>query len=114
MSVYVDPMQPVIPNRNWRSASACHMFADTVTELHEMAQAIGLRRSWFQHRAGRLPHYDLTTSKRREAVAMGAVQMTRREAVMYWKMRRWITGRPGRPEGSASLPRTRVSPGRPH
>jgi hypothetical protein len=63
------------------------MFADTVAELHEMAQAIGLRRSWFQHRAGRVPHYDLTSRKRRQAVAKGAVEMTRREAVMYWQMR---------------------------
>lgn len=49
----------------------CHLWADTVEELHALAARIGLRRSWFQSHT-RLPHYDLTPSKRALAIAAGA------------------------------------------
>jgi len=52
MSVYVDPLI------NWgagaeapkcfRNKPSCHMYADTLEELHKMAIAIGLKRAWFQ------------------------------------------------------------------
>jgi len=82
VSVYVDPMMACIPNHNWRWTSACHLTADAIDELHAFAALIGLKRCWFQNRRGRnFPHYDLTEGKRREAVAAGAIELTRRQAV---------------------------------
>ena len=77
MSVYVD---------NYRAPFGrmvmCHMLADTRAELHEMADRLGLKRSWFQdsppHSA---PHYDVALSKRDEAVRLGAILVDRRGLV---------------------------------
>lgn len=57
----------------------CHLFADVPdsAELHAFAASIGLRRSWFQKN-----HYDLTPSRRALAVARGAKEVGRTEAVM--------------------------------
>lgn len=86
MSVYVDPLM----DHGWilqggRKLS-CHMFADTEEELHGFAESIGLRRAWFQGEDHKeLGHYDLTLSKRRDAIRAGAVQVSRREAVNLWR-----------------------------
>jgi hypothetical protein len=59
-----------------------HMQADTLEELHAMADRLGLKRSWFQSKPGRpwRDHYDLTSAKRRLAIALGAIPITWREA----------------------------------
>jgi hypothetical protein len=62
------------------------MIADTQEELHEMADKIGLQRRWFQlpkkHNGKPFPpdsyaanawHYDVVQTKRRAAIALGAV-----------------------------------------
>jgi hypothetical protein len=54
------------------------MMADTLEELHEMADKIGLKRSWFQGKAS-TPHYDLIESKRELALKNGAVFKSARE-----------------------------------
>lgn len=61
MTVYVD--SPV-----WRLGRMimCHMVADSVEELHEMAQSVGVARRWFQD-AQSAQHYDVCKSKRDEA-----------------------------------------------
>lgn len=66
MRVYVDRARWRWPGRTW-----CHMAADGVEELHAFARRLGLKRAWFQDR--RIPHYDLTETKRAEAVLLGAV-----------------------------------------
>jgi len=69
----------------------CHLFAYPVTPenleiLHEFAAGIGMRRAWFQNKST-LPHYDLVESRRKHAVAEGAVQ------VSYWKdLAKFIAG----------------------
>ena len=68
MTVYVDNAR--IPWRGWRMS---HMYADTPSELHALADRIGLKRSWFQDTGHGLPHYDLTDGKRAQALAAGAV-----------------------------------------
>ena len=82
MSVYVDELirwpQPAKPGAERYFGSgkpSCHMTADSLEELHAMADRIGLRRSWCQYRA-RLEHthYDLTPSKRALAVRFGAME----------------------------------------
>ncbi len=58
----------------------CHMLADTLEELHAMADRIGIQRKWFQNK--RVPHCDICMSKRRLAVAAGAIEVDRRETVV--------------------------------
>jgi hypothetical protein len=83
MPVYVDPLFGCIPNARWRWDKACHLFADTIDELHEFAKKVGLKRVWFQ--PGRLPHYDLTEKRRAKAIQLGVIPLTRKEAVSKWK-----------------------------
>jgi hypothetical protein len=73
MSVYVDPLRPCIPSRKWPYRESCHLVTDLadLTDLHELAGRIGLKRAGFQDHP-LLPHYDLTPGKRREAIAAGA------------------------------------------
>lgn len=77
MAVYVDEL------RRWPTAIACfkagscHLTADTLPELHAFALRLGLRRAWFQ--GGRVPHYDLTASRRTLAAHLGAVEVSARE-----------------------------------
>lgn len=90
MSVYVDELVdhglgavPEVPRaRYW-----CHLFADTEAELHAFAARIGMRRSWFQDH-GSVKHYDLTQSRRRLAVAAGAIE---RSAFDFLRARRAAT-----------------------
>jgi hypothetical protein len=88
MSVYVDPLMACVPNPRWKWDSACHMFADSLAELHDFAARIGLLHTWFQ-RSSRIPHYDLTPGKRREAVAAGAVELDRRQTINFWHAKGW-------------------------
>ena len=78
MSVYVDDMR-----RPYGRLIMCHMVADTEVELHEMAGKIGVARRWHQG-----DHYDICMAKRSVAVANGAKEITRREAVRVVGRRR--------------------------
>lgn len=73
MAVYVDKQR----NR-YRRMIMCHMFADTLEELHSMADKIELDRKWFQGKS--TPHYDICLSMRKKAVKNGAVEIGNREA----------------------------------
>lgn len=76
MSVYVDDMY-LTPMGQYGRMKMSHMMADSLDELHEMADKIGIKRKWFQG-----DHYDICLSKRHEAVAHGAVEITMREMVV--------------------------------
>jgi Protein of unknown function (DUF4031) len=52
---------------------------DDLAELHEFAAGIGLQRRWFQDKPWPRAHYDVTESKRQEAIKAGAVAITWRE-----------------------------------
>lgn len=70
--VYVDEVRKYGYGPRCFRNGACHMTADTLEELHAMADKIGLRRAWFQDKSS-VPHYDLTESKRVLALRYGAV-----------------------------------------
>ena len=78
MAVYVDPNLTWVKTRVWRYDSVSHMYADSPEELHAFAAKIGLKRQWAsditQPDSGML-HYDLSPSKRRQAVAVGAMEV---------------------------------------
>ncbi len=59
----------------------CHMVADSLSELHQMADAIGLPRRYFQNRDNLRPHYDIAKSKRTLAVKLGALSVEERKIV---------------------------------
>ena len=75
MTVYVDTVQ-----KPYRRMLMCHMVADTLDELHAMADKIGVRRQWFQSHAS-TSHYDICKSKKRLALKYGAVELDRRKFV---------------------------------
>jgi len=80
MSTYVDRanIRADVPNgTRYVRGIWCHMTADTHAELVAMADRIGLRRAWIQHPGEWHEHYDITLSKRRLAVAAGAVEKRR-------------------------------------
>lgn len=71
MTVYVD--DAVTLWRGWRWA---HLMADTLDELHAMAERLGVPRRAFQDkRSG--AHYDLTEELREQALRLGAVAISR-------------------------------------
>lgn len=67
--IYVD--DPIFPYRNMMM---CHMMADDLSELHLFAGKLGLKREWFQN--NRHPHYDISISKRKLAVQLGAKEVS--------------------------------------
>lgn len=78
MSVYVDSagIRADVPNGNRVVRGVwCHMTADSTDELLAMAVKIGLRPSWIQHPGQWHEHFDLTLSKRKLAVAAGAIEV---------------------------------------
>ena len=70
MTVYVDDMR-MRKRLGQRPAKWSHLFADSVEELHEFAERIGLKRIWFQDSPTE-PHYDVTETRRLAAIAAGA------------------------------------------
>lgn len=70
MAVYVDPAQ-----HKFGRMIMCHMWADTLEELHQMAEKLGLKRSWFQKPPkASWEHYDVSKGKRALAVQLGAIE----------------------------------------
>lgn len=79
MSVYVDA-----ENLKFRNMIMCHMIADSVDELHDMALKIGLKKEWFQANSS-FPHYDISLSVKKKALELGAIEVSRRELVLKIK-----------------------------
>lgn len=85
MSVYVDPIIEYGGSESFRWRKSCHMYADTLFELHTMAKTIGLQFRWFQNDS-RLPHYDLVFNKRKLAIENGAIETSLKHMVEHmWK-----------------------------
>lgn len=72
----------------------CHMVADSLDELHAMADQVGVQRKWFQAKAS-TPHYDICLTKRALAVAAGAVEVDSRGLVAVIRRLRGPSGTKG-------------------
>lgn len=59
------------------------MIADSLDELHTMADNIGCKREWFQPVS--FPHYDLPLFRRKRALEMGAVEVDGRTLAMHMR-----------------------------
>ena len=83
MTVYVDKLFHWPGAKQPFCSGSCHLFADSLSELHAFAELIGMKGSWFQdHRW--LPHYDLVPSKRELALRKGAQE----ESAKVWMKQR--------------------------
>ncbi|GAB2499983.1 DUF4031 domain-containing protein [Pseudoxanthomonas sangjuensis] len=71
MAVYVDDAVTL-----WRGQRWAHLMADTLDELHAFAAALGIPRRAFQDKTSGA-HYDLPAPLRDEAVALGAIAISR-------------------------------------
>jgi hypothetical protein len=83
MTVYVDDMRAP-----YGRLIMCHMIADTSDELLAMARKIGVATKWLQKAGTPREHFDICLSKRAEAVAAGAVEITWRELAMKTREKR--------------------------
>lgn len=82
MAVYVDDMKAP-----WGRMIMSHMIADTPEELREMADRIGVPIKWIEREGTAREHLDVCQSKRRKAVRLGAIEITRREAARIVRRR---------------------------
>jgi lysophospholipase L1-like esterase len=87
-AVYVDPLLRYASNRRFPWRQSCHLFADSIDELHDFAARLGLQREWFQIGRRGLPHYDLNAERRTLAIELGAVALSRKESVAKWRAMR--------------------------
>jgi len=89
--IYVDaiceyPKDAIIAKARRYGGRWCHMWCDgDLEELHRMADAIHLKREYFQDVEG-FPHYDLVESRRKLAIQFGAQEMS---------LRAWIKQKKG-------------------
>ena len=78
----------------------CHMIADTLDELLAMADRIGVERRHFQAvPPASFPHFDIASSKRKLAIAAGAIDCDRNTFVGHMRRLRkaWGVYGPGNP-----------------
>jgi hypothetical protein len=75
-----------IGTREYKLDRMCmsHMAADSLDELHTMAEIIGVERRHFQDKPG-LPHYDICKQKKASAIKAGAMLVNDREIVRLLK-----------------------------
>jgi hypothetical protein len=72
--VYVDGMRA-----RYRGMIMCHMLADSIDELHAMADNLNLSRKHFQPKS--TPHYDICQANRLKAIKLGAIEVNRSKVV---------------------------------
>lgn len=82
MAVYVDniteyPLDFVSEKARKYGAKWCHMIADTPGELLDMARRLNLSPAYMQRGgSAKWIHFDLTPSKRAQAIRLGAIPVS--------------------------------------
>ena len=61
-----------------------HMAADTIEELHQMAQEVGVAKRHFQNKQGK-PHYDICKQNKLKAIELGAIEVNDREIIELYR-----------------------------
>ena len=74
VACYVDSVRSY-PDAGLRHTEFCHLLADTRSELHAMADALGIPSRFFQDHPWRW-HHDLPAPLRPRAVELGAIEVT--------------------------------------
>jgi hypothetical protein len=87
MTVYVDDMY-LYPMGKYGRMKMSHMIADTDSELHAMADVIGVQRKWWQAPPKHDSHYDVAIVMRSKAIEAGAVPIALRELSFMTLFRR--------------------------
>jgi len=77
--VYIDSPRPVF--FKGRERMTCHCISESLEELHDFAERLGLPRRIFQDKPGR-PHYDLFDEYIDKALQLGARQVRNRELLL--------------------------------
>jgi hypothetical protein len=74
--VYVDRLQRTKYNKHtaYNYYSFCHLTADSLEELLEFADKLGLKEEWLQESRRGIKHFDITLNKRKLALKLGAVE----------------------------------------
>jgi len=82
--IYVD--YSIYPYKNMLM---CHLLSDSsLDELHNFANKLSLKRVWFQNKKNSTPHYDISKSKRKTAIKLGAIECNNRkvyEIILFWR-----------------------------
>lgn len=68
----------------YRRMIMSHMAADTLEELHEMAQKIGVSKRHFQDKKDK-PHYDICKQMKTHALELGAQEVNDREIIILFR-----------------------------
>lgn len=61
-----------------------HMAADSLDELHEMAQKISVQKKHFQNKEGK-PHYDICKQNKLKAIELGAIEVDDRKIIELYR-----------------------------
>lgn len=79
--VYVDKH-----NCKYRRMRMFHMMADSEEELLDMVDKIGVQRKWLQPATKKRPaHFDICKTKKQLAIKHGAIEVTAKELVRWYK-----------------------------
>ncbi len=79
MSVYVDKAR-----HPFKGYIMCHMTADSLAELHAMADRLNVKREYFQTPPkASFPHYDIPEPRRALAISYGALEVNDRTCLHY-------------------------------
>lgn len=86
MSVYVDEIQEypdymIKPEAKRYGNRWCLLTADSVSELLLMARKLKLSPNYIQRSTSGIVHFDLVPSKRKQAIKLGAIEITAKEMV---------------------------------
>ena len=79
MTIYVDSAR-----HPFKGHIMCHMTADSLCELHDMADRLAMKRVWFQAPPkASFPHYDIPVPQRRIALKYGAIEVDDRTGLYF-------------------------------
>lgn len=94
MSVYIDtpftvPLDHPKAPRCFLGRQSAHLTADTVEELIDYAESIGMNRAWLQHAGRPSFHFDVTGARLKRVLADSRVQkIGAKDFARLWMARR--------------------------